>query len=97
MVGRVTLLIPTIGRPAMRSFGPEVSTFSGPATGWGSGAALGQMGIWVWPGDGCQTGFCAERELNASKRETATMEGFMAIPKDSGIASQWLYGQLLFV
>jgi hypothetical protein len=45
MVGRVTLLIPTTVLPPISESFPEVSTNSGPATGWGLGAAPGHIGI----------------------------------------------------
>lgn len=60
IVGRVTLLMAVAGLPVPlgNSLG-VVSANSGLDVGCGSGAAPGQIGTWVWPAVGRQTGFCA--------------------------------------
>ena len=78
MVGRVTLLTPMAGLPPGRKSLPEVSEFSGPATFWGLGGAAGHMGTWVCPGDGCQKGFCALKELNANTQMAASSKFVIA-------------------
>jgi hypothetical protein len=54
MVGCVTFAIARICLPAIRE--SSVVVISGPAEGCRSGGAVGQIGICVWPGDGCQVG-----------------------------------------
>jgi hypothetical protein len=82
MVGLVTLLMAIQGLPATKESLPVVVTVSGPATGWGLGGVLGQMGIWVWPGDGCQTGVWALREIDTETRRTAKIKDFITTPPD---------------
>src|SRR6266702_1053429 len=79
MVGRVTLLTPTAGLPPGRKSFPDVSAYSGPATGCGSGAAPGHIGICVCPGDGCHTGFCALRLPTPNTTQRAKIKGFITI------------------
>jgi hypothetical protein len=73
------LLTPTAGLPATRNSFPDVSTFSGPATGWGSGTAPGHIGICVCPDDGCQAVCCVLTLPNANPTQTTKSKGFMTI------------------
>src|SRR3984893_6056329 len=82
MVGRVTLLTPTAGLPPGRKSFPDVSAYSGPATGCGSGAAPGQIGTCVCPGDGCQVVRCCALKLpNADTTPKAKSKGFIHNPQ----------------
>src|SRR5579863_4316624 len=80
MVGRVTLVTPTIGLPATREL-ESLPDVSGPGTGWASGGVPGQMAIWVCPGDGCQTlvwAFAAPA-ADAHTRHAARIRALMAV------------------
>src|ERR1700761_9250967 len=60
MVGRETFSMPLDGLPPMKYLGSVVvSMRSGPLAGRASGILPGQMGICVWPGDGCHVLACA--------------------------------------
>src|ERR1039458_4845113 len=85
MVGRETFLIAVAGFPAMKFLGSvSVSIFSGPKAVRASGGVEGQMGIWVWPGDGCQTGCwegCWERRVaQADRMQRVRSRGFIGVP-----------------
>src|ERR1017187_677339 len=85
MVGRETFLIAVAGFPAMKFLGSvSVSAVSGPLAGRASGTLPGQMGIWVWPGEGCQTGCCAgcweRRAAQADRIQRVRSRGFIRIP-----------------
>src|ERR1019366_1559077 len=78
MVGRETLRIAVAGLPAMKFLGSvSVSAVSGPLAGRASGTLPGQMGIWVWPGEGCQTGCWALTAMHADATQTTTSKGFI--------------------
>jgi hypothetical protein len=49
------------------------------ATGCGSGATPGHIGICACPGDGCHTAFCALRLPNAAITQRAKIKGRIAI------------------
>src|ERR1035437_5194576 len=81
MVGRETLMMPVVGLPAMKSVGSgSVSADSGPLAGRASGGVPGQIGVWVWPGEGCQMNFWAGRVAKVENRQRAKRRGFIGVP-----------------
>jgi hypothetical protein len=44
-----------------------------------SGGVPGHIGICVWPGDGCQPGFCASKPAGPNKKQTAKSKGLITI------------------
>src|SRR5436190_20091902 len=70
-VGRETFWIIWNGLPATSS---PASNVSAGGLGSASGTAPGQSGIWVCPGDGCQTSACALAGANARAIQAATIE-----------------------
>jgi hypothetical protein len=82
------------GLPATKSFGPVVIAISGPAAGCRSGAAPGQMGICVCPGDGCQTevwmGVWAGRAEDAERRQRAASRGLITV-NPAYEANTWIF------
>src|ERR1035441_5952480 len=85
MVGRETFLIAVAGLPAMKFLGSvSVSAVSGPLAGRASGTLPGQMGIWVWPREGGQTGCwagCWERRAGqADRMQRVRSRGFIGVP-----------------
>src|ERR1017187_7189764 len=81
MVGRETFLIAVAGFPAMKFLGSvSVSAVSGPLAGRASGTLPGQMGIWVWPGEGCQAGCWERRAAHADRMQRVRSRGFIGVP-----------------
>src|ERR1019366_2196336 len=97
MVGRETFLIAVAGFSAMKFLGSvSVSAVSGPLAGRASGTLPGQMGTWVWPGDGCQTGCwegCWERRAaQADRMQRARSRGFIEVPRDADFCDRRIEG-----
>src|ERR1019366_7850310 len=81
MVGRETFLIAVAGFPAMKFLGSvSVSAVSGPLAGRASGTLPGQIGIWVCPDDGCQTGCWERRVAQADRMQRVRSRGFIGVP-----------------